>query len=273
MTTRIIVAIVAIPIIVLIIFFAPIEVFGCLAGVITALAAIEFLRCAEMKIKRRMLAYAAVSAAAIPICTAFGLGPAIIYPIVFLLFSVMFCELMISFRHEHPMDFETVATVLLAGAVMPLLFTALVRLGLRNEGPVLVLLPFVVTFSCDSGAYLIGVFLGKNKLAPRLSPKKTIEGSVGGFVFAIAFVLAYGLILKLSGYTIDFLVLVAYGILGGLACQIGDLSFSAVKRLCGVKDYGNLIPGHGGMLDRFDSMFFTAPLIEILVLWAPAIVI
>lgn len=271
MTTRIIVAVVAIPIIVLIIFFAPITVFGFLVGAISALAAIEFLKCTEMQIKRRMLVYAAVSAAAIPICTGFELGSTVTYPIVFLLFLLMFCELMISFRREHPMDFETVATVLLAGTVMPIMLSALVRLGLHSEGPVLVLLPFVATFSCDSGAYIVGVLFGKNKLAPRLSPKKTIEGSVGGFVFTIAFMLAYGLILKLSGAEVDFLVLGAYGVLGSLACQLGDLSFSAVKRLCGIKDYGNLIPGHGGILDRFDSMFFTAPLIEILVLVAPAI--
>ena len=66
-------------------------------------------------------------------------------------------------------------------------------------------------------------------------------------------------------------VMAVYGFLGALACQLGDLSFSAIKRLCGVKDYGTLIPGHGGMLDRFDSMFWTAAVTEILVAWVPAI--
>ena len=76
---------------------------------------------------------------------------------------------------------------------------------------------------------------------------------------------------ELAGFTVNFAVMAVYGFLGSLACQLGDLSFSAVKRLCGVKDYGNLIPGHGGMLDRFDSMFWTAALVSLLVNWVPAI--
>ncbi len=85
--------------------------------------------------------------------------------------------------------------------------------------------------------------------------------------------LVYGLILKAAKFDVDLAVMAVYGFLGALACQLGDLSFSAVKRLRGVKDYGALIPGHGGMLDRFDSMFWTAALIEFLVSWVPAIMI
>jgi len=190
---------------------------------------------------------------------------------LFLLFAVMFCELMLSFRGETTMDFETAATVLLAGGILPILLSAIVRLGAREHGSVYALLPFVTAFSCDSGAYFAGTFLGKHKLTPRLSPHKTIEGSIGGFLAAIVLLLVYGLILKAAGFAIQFPVLAVYGFLGALACQLGDLSFSAVKRLCGVKDYGNLIPGHGGMLDRFDSMFWTAALIDLLVRWVPAI--
>lgn len=133
------------------------------------------------------------------------------------------------------------------------------------------LLPFVAAFISDAGGYFVGRALGKHKLAPRLSQHKTIEGSAGGFVFAVAGMLIYGVILKATGFTVNFLVLAVYGFLGSLACQIGDLTFSAVKRETGLKDYGNLIPGHGGMLDRFDSMHLTAPMIELLVLWVPAI--
>ena len=271
MKTRTIVAAIAIPILVVVIFFTPLIVFGCVVAVIAAIAAWEFLRCTEMDIKKRMLVYAAVFAAAVPICAALGLADLVTGPILFLLFALMFCELMLSFRREQPMDFETVALVLLAAGVMPIMISALVRLGLEERGPVYILLPFVVAFSCDSGAYFMGVFLGRHKLAPHLSPKKTIEGSVGGFLAAILITVVYGLILKAAGFTVNLAVMAVYGFLGGLACQLGDLAFSAVKRLCGVKDYGNLIPGHGGMLDRFDSMFFVAPLLELLVLWVPAI--
>ncbi|MGI5935905.1 MAG: phosphatidate cytidylyltransferase [Oscillospiraceae bacterium] len=269
MKTRIIVAAIGIPLLLLIIFFAPLIVFGCLVGAITACSAYELMRCAGIKEKRLVL-YGVVCAAAVPVITALS-STFLMAPLVFLLFAVAFCELMLSFRKETAISFETVATVLFAGGVMPLMLSALVRLGLREHGSVYILLPFVAAFSSDSGAYFIGISLGKHRLAPKLSPKKSIEGSAGGFVCAIAAMLIYGLILQSLGYSVNLPVMAVYGLLGSLACQLGDLSFSAVKRLYGIKDYGNLLPGHGGALDRFDSMHFTAPLIEILVLWVPAI--
>ena len=178
MKTRILVAVIAIPVLVLIIFFAPVWALGIVAGAIAACAAWEFLRCTEMDIKQRMLVYAALSAFCIPLGSAV-FPPETVYEIaLFLLFAVMFCELMLSFRRETPMDFETVALVLLAGGVMPILLAAIVRLGAREHGSVYALLPFVAAFSSDSGAYFAGSFLGKHKLTPRLSPHKTIEGSI-----------------------------------------------------------------------------------------------
>ena len=158
---------------------------------------------------------------------------------------------------------------------MPLLLAALVRIGLRENNNltcVYMLLPFVATFSSDSGAYFAGMFYGKKKIFPNLSPNKTLEGCIGGFVSAIAMMLLYGFVLTLLHFEVNYLYLAVYGFLGSLACEFGDLVFSAIKRQYGIKDYGNLIPGHGGMLDRFDSIHFTAPMIELLVLLLPAIV-
>jgi phosphatidate cytidylyltransferase len=271
MKTRVLVAVVAIPILMVVIFFAPVWAMGVVVGVISACCAWEFLRCTEMDIKRRMLCYASVSAFAIPLASALFDPGAVYCATIFLLFAVMFCELMLSFRKEQPMDFETVALSLMAGGIMPMLLSSIVVLGLREQGRVYMFLPFVVAFSSDSGAYFAGMALGRHKLTPRLSPHKTIEGSIGGFVFAVVITALYGLVLKAAKLEVDMVVMCVYGFLGSLACQLGDLSFSAVKRLCGVKDYGNLIPGHGGMLDRFDSMHWTAATIAILVAWVPAI--
>lgn len=271
MKTRVIVAVIAIPILLLIIFLAPGWVLGLVVGAIAACASWELMRCAAGDAKLRMLIYTAAAAFAIPFFGTFFDGGKVYETVLFALFAVMLCELMLSFRNEERLKPETVFLSLFAGGVMPILIGAIVRLGLRENGPVYVLLPFVVAFSCDSGAYFVGIFLGKHKLAPHLSPGKTLEGSAGGFGSAVVLCLLYGLILKAFGYRVNLAVMGAYGFLGALACQLGDLSFSAIKRICGVKDYGKLIPGHGGMLDRFDSMFWVAAIVELLVSWVPAI--
>lgn len=271
MKTRIIVAVIAIPILLLIIFFAPLWVLGIVVGGIAACCSWEFLRCVEVGLPRRMQVLASVAAFCIPALSAFYSASKVYEAVLFFLFAYLFCELMLSFRKEQTMDFETVPVILLGAGIMPILISAIVRLGLREHGSVYVLLPFIAAFSSDSGAYFTGCAIGKHKLAPHLSPNKTVEGSLGGFLSAIVLMLVYGLILKAAKFEINFAVMAVYGFLGSLACQLGDLSFSAVKRLCGVKDYGTLIPGHGGMLDRFDSMFWTAAFVELLVSWVPAI--
>lgn len=271
MKTRLIVAAIGIPVIVLLIFFAPIWLVGVGVGIMAACCAYEFLRCTAMDIEPRMFIYAALAAFFIPFGVSLWNAELIYRTVFFLLFAIMFGELMISFRREQPLDFEVVALSLMAGGVMPMMLSSIVTLGLREHGNVYMFLPFVAAFSSDSGGYFTGMYLGRHKLAPRLSPKKTIEGSIGGFVAAILIMLLYGLILKAAEFRVDMVVMAVYGFLGSLACQLGDLSFSAVKRLCGIKDYGNLLPGHGGMLDRFDSMHWTAALIALLVAWVPAI--
>lgn len=271
MLTRVIVAVIGIPLLILIIFLAPLWALGIVVGLIAGCSAWEFLRCTVQQLPVRVRAVTSLCAFFIPFCGVFFQSGRVYEVALFFLFAYLFCELMLSFRRETPMTFETVTVPLLGGAVMPILIAAIVRLGARDNGRVYVMLPFVAAFSCDAGAYFAGMFLGRNKMTPHLSPHKTIEGSIGGFVSAIVLMLVYGLILKAAKFEVNLAVMAVYGFLGALACELGDLSFSAVKRLAGIKDYGTLIPGHGGMLDRFDSMFWTAALLELLVSWVPAI--
>jgi phosphatidate cytidylyltransferase len=125
-----------------------------------------------------------------------------------------------------------------------------------GEGAWLVVFTILVTMFADTGAFLVGRSMGKHKLAPRLSPGKTWEGAVGGFLFAVlgAYLLGAWLRLPLA-------LAVTGGTLIGLIAPLGDLSKSAIKREIGIKDFGGIIPGHGGVLDRFDSLLFTAPTI------------
>jgi phosphatidate cytidylyltransferase len=132
-----------------------------------------------------------------------------------------------------------------------------------KHGLVLVLLIFVSSWINDTCAYFVGRALGKHKMAPVLSPKKSVEGLIGGIVGAGVFGGIYGLLFNSFVESISYapLIFALVGALGAIPAVIGDLAASAIKRNNDIKDYGKLIPGHGGILDRFDSIIFTAPII------------
>ena len=135
-----------------------------------------------------------------------------------------------------------------------------------------ILLPFILCFGTDSAAYFVGCAFGKHKMAPVISPKKSWEGAIGGVLGGILLMMLYVLILKLGfDFKVNFAAAALYGIMGAVSCVLGDLVFSVIKRQTGIKDYGNLLPGHGGILDRFDSMTVVAPLVEALLLFLPLI--
>lgn len=123
-----------------------------------------------------------------------------------------------------------------------------------ENGSIYVWLVFIISFATDIFAYFVGRKYGKHKLLPKVSPKKTIEGSIGGILGSVVFSLLFGIIFKLP---LGDIVIVS--LVGSVIAQIGDLTASSVKRYVGIKDYGKLIPGHGGILDRFDSVVLVAP--------------
>ena len=118
---------------------------------------------------------------------------------------------------------------------------------------------FLCSWGCDTCAYCVGMLIGKHKMAPVLSPKKSIEGAVGGVAGATLLCVAYAA--ATQGPMVQYAVICA---VGALISMVGDLAASAIKRNQGIKDYGKLIPGHGGILDRFDSVIFIAPVIYFL---------
>ena len=139
-----------------------------------------------------------------------------------------------------------------------------------SYGIYFVWLSFICAWGCDTGAYFTGVAIGKHKLIPTLSPKKTIEGSIGGIVTAMVIGFIYGTVMD-SYFVLEhvntILLCVLTGAIGSVLAQIGDLAASAMKRYTGIKDFGNLIPGHGGIIDRFDSVLLTAPVVYYLMLF------
>ena len=137
---------------------------------------------------------------------------------------------------------------------------------MQPYGGGLVLIPMVAAFCSDSAALFAGMFFGKHKLAPKVSPKKTVEGAVGGLLGGMLGMVIFRVIFYLcTVYPLHIGWCVVLGLVGAVMGQLGDLSFSVIKRQQGIKDYGRLLPGHGGVLDRFDSVIFAAPVIWLIV--------
>lgn len=157
---------------------------------------------------------------------------------------------------------EQVMTVFFGFFYVAVMLSFVYQTRMLADGGVVVWLIFLSSWGCDTCAYCVGMLIGKHKMAPKLSPKKSIEGGVGGVLGAALLGALFSLAMNhwaQAEVSPAFYALIC-GI-GGIISQIGDLAASAIKRNHEIKDYGKLIPGHGGILDRFDSVIFTAPVI------------
>ena len=173
----------------------------------------------------------------------------------------------IELKFHDSMKVSQVAWGFFGALLVPYLLLSLLRIFQMNyhHGPFIVLLPLLAAWGADTCALFAGMFFGRHKLAPVVSPKKTVEGAVGGVIGGAVLVLIAALImnstLKLG---LPLWAAVVLGAVGAVLGEIGDLSFSIIKRQTGIKDYGHIFPGHGGVLDRFDSVIFVAPFAEFL---------
>lgn len=166
------------------------------------------------------------------------------------------------YGRENAIAFQDICAVLLGGVAIPLAMSCLLRLRLLTYGGGLVLMPLVAAFMSDSAALFTGMACGKHKLAPKASPKKTVEGAVGGLVGGVLGMIVFRIVfffVTVEPLPIGWCMVI--GLAGAFMGQLGDLSFSIIKRQFGIKDYGRLLPGHGGVLDRFDSVIFAAPVV------------
>ncbi len=162
---------------------------------------------------------------------------------------------------------EQISMVFFGFFYVALTMSYIYRLRIGDGGAYSVWLIFIASWGADTMAYLTGILIGKHKIAPVLSPKKTVEGCIGGVIGATLIGLIYSLIFKddLSMvYSNPVLLFVIVSAVASIVSMIGDMAASAIKRNKNIKDYGTLIPGHGGILDRFDSVIFVAPIIYFL---------
>ena len=150
-------------------------------------------------------------------------------------------------------------------------FSAMSLTRYIKNGEYVFAMVFIAAWSCDVFAYFTGRLFGKHKLAPHLSPKKTVEGSIGGVIFAILSCVLYGFIIhKATGLESNYVVLGVIGLVLSVFSQVGDLFASLIKREYGVKDYSKIMPGHGGIMDRFDSILsISSILLLICIICAP----
>lgn len=271
MKTRIVAAAVLVPILLVLVLFAPKMFSAVVFSILMAIGSYEMLYRTHLVKHPRLVVYSSVMAFAVIMWSHAGAVHAWLLIGLLLYTLVLFAEMMM----DHvKVRIEMLALCYLAGAVIPFLLGSLIRILGMTIGRYVILIPFVVAFLSDSGAYFAGLKFGKHKLAPVVSPNKTIEGALGGLVAAMAGMLIYALVLDLAfpQFTVNYGMAILYGLIGSLAGVFGDLCFSIIKRQTGIKDYGNLIPGHGGVLDRFDSMMMVAPLMESLLLLAPVVI-
>lgn len=270
MKTRVITAVVLLPLLLLVVLFAPKIFTAILFAAMAAIAAYELVNGTGLVKHVRLCVYAAVSAFWCVLWSGLHIGNIWLLLGILLFWIALFAEMMAS---NMKLGFDKAGICFTAGVIVPLLFGAIVRLHSADQGRFYILIPFVLAFLSDTGAYFAGLKFGKHKLAPVISPKKTVEGVVGGVIGAVLGMVIYCLVLQFAfDFKVNYILAVLYGILGSAAGVFGDLCFSVIKRQTNIKDYGNLFPGHGGVLDRFDSNIVVAPLVEILMVLLPVAV-
>lgn len=263
MLSRVLVAVVCVPLLVAaLLFFPPV----CLPIILAALCALgvheAMFATGEVK-QKGIVAASMLLALLVPFWYYFGAHLLSGICGLFLFFVALSAFSISSGRR---ISFGQMGIAVFSGLLIPLLLSSLVPIADLEYGRFYILLPFVSAFTSDAFALFTGMACGKHKLAPLLSPKKTVEGSAGGFAGSMLCCILYGVIIRLGwGYHPNLPVLILYGLLGSLVSQLGDLTFSYIKREAGIKDFGHLLPGHGGVLDRFDSVIFCAPFTYIMV--------
>ena len=169
--------------------------------------------------------------------------------------------------------FSRIGEIFAAVTYVSVSFTSLslIRYLDADFGMYTVFLVFLISWACDVFAFLVGSLFGKHKLIPEVSPKKTVEGAIGGIIFSAISCVAYGFVLDqfVEGMKVKYLILLLFGAILSVVSQLGDLVASLIKREYGVKDYGKIFPGHGGIMDRFDSVLAVSTIILILTIVFP----
>ena len=263
MGLRLVTTVVGIAAVILILYFLPSWVLCAALCFLAGVSAYELLG-ETGELKGHPLLWVSVAfAAAVPYFTAFAPFAG---SVTMLLFAFGFVAFVMGIFDYQRVTFDKLAMSFMGAFILPYFLSSLLRIyvGTGELGKYYILLPCITAWVSDMLAYCVGRLCGRHKLAPHVSPKKTIEGSVGGLIGGVLGVCVFAYCMQhYFGVHPNWPVLVVFSAVGTVAGQLGDLSMSLIKRNVGIKDFGRLFPGHGGVLDRFDSILFTAPLFEL----------
>lgn len=262
MKQRILSSIGGLALLVAILFFFETAVFNTAVSAICVVAVYEFFHATKISENKWLTSVAYVVAAVIPFiprAAEMDLLPVVILPYMGVLFGILLAT-------HQTTRVEQVGLTFMISIGIPLALSSVVYLrdafGM-TLGLFYLILALGGAWFTDTGAYFVGCSIGKHKMTPVISPHKTWEGAVGGIVVCILLMLLSGFIFEAvtDGYNVNYGMLALLAPAASVISMIGDLSASLVKRQFGIKDFGKIMPGHGGVLDRFDSLLFVAPLV------------
>ena len=281
MKKRIITGVIASLLVLILLFLRDTVVFNIAVAAIIVLAMFEALWATKIVTNKPLLIVCILYSAIVPFFQMFKFYPAgVAISSVFLLAML----LIVLIQHEK-IDLRQVTYAFTLSLLIPFAYSSLLYLNAiarysehytETDSLFLLLFAMLGAWICDTGAYFTGTFFGKHKLASKISPKKTVEGAIGGIVSVITVDVCVGLVwqfgfVKDSGQ-VNFALLILLAVFTSVCGMIGDLTFSFIKREVKIKDFGNIMPGHGGLLDRTDSLIMTAPCTLLFVQFLPLLV-
>ena len=259
--SRVLVSVIGAPILLYVVLWAPRWVMAVSLAALAGVAAYELMACVGTMRTSRGLCRLTVSFAVWAVlCAAYRedwLLPALT------LYVLLACAVAVG--RAGAVTFAQLMAGVFSVTVIPYAFSAFLRIHTVGHRGFL-LLPLLFSFASDTSAYFAGRAFGRHKLAPHVSPNKTVEGAVGGLLGDALAGAVFALVMNTwFGQSIPYLPIVVLGLLCSVVAQLGDLTFSLIKREFGIKDYGKIFLAHGGVLDRFDSVIFVAPTLAALV--------
>lgn len=189
-------------------------------------------------------------------------GVSSFFGLMFFIIVTLFLFMILEYKK---ITFEKICMVFLISLIVPIFFLQIVKVRLLQNGEFLIYLIFIASFVTDAMAYFVGTAVGMHKFAPHISPNKTLEGAIGGLLGGGLGFVVFGYCMEyLFFFKPNYMYLFLFGLISAVVAEIGDLAASAIKRQFAIKDYGDIMPGHGGVMDRFDSVLFVAPFIYLI---------